>query len=186
LPEDLFADGRGTGGYTPADLCTGSKYTGPFNGITEDYTLMERSGFDILDKIVTQEKFVEYWEKIQVIDTGHRVNSLCLVEPFLLCGRMRDAEYEISMSFIHSMSAYEAYQKHLETGVIEPEPSYEEKLLQGANQKLKLWHLCQGRQFRELQSYIDDNYQRNMGWIQDYGIPTVLFTRERLLNTDLR
>lgn len=96
--EHIFADERDSGGYTPVDLCNGHKYSGPFHGIEQEYDYMEQEGFDVLDTIDTQEKILEWWDAVQVVDTGERIHSICLVEPLLLCQRYQDAENELSTS----------------------------------------------------------------------------------------
>lgn len=180
--EHIFANDKDSGGYTPADLCNKSKYSGPFNGIEEDYNYMTDEGFDILDTIATQEKLLEWWDAVQVIDTGRRIHDIHLVEPLLLCGKQHDAEYEISVSFIQGMDAYVSYMDHVESGSFSEDQSYEWRIWISARKQLNLWRWCIGRNQNELRTYINENYNRNMAWIQKYGIPTKLLTQPRTLD----
>lgn len=179
--EHVFIPGKDSGGYRPADLCNKRKYSGPFLGIEEEYNYMEQTGFDVLDSINTQEKFLEWWERVHVIDNGQRIHDIQLVEPFLLCGKLPEAEYEISVSFIQTASAYESYRKYVESGLQEPHPPYEQRLLQSAERDMVLWHWCMGRQYDSFQTYIQENYQRNMEWVQKYRIPSTVFAQPRII-----
>ena len=177
--EDTFIPGKNPGGYRPADLYTKSKFSGPFNGIEEEYAYMEEKGFDVLDEISSQEKLLEWWNSVQVIDTGYRMHSISLVEPFLLCGLLHEAECEISVSYIQTMSAYFSYKAHVESGRLEAYYPYEQRIWESAERDLTFWHWCMGRQYKEFDAYIHENYQRNMEWIQKYGIPTISLSSPR-------
>ena len=182
--EDVFASTKDAGGYTPADLNQKSKYSGIFHGIEADYDYMENNGFDVLDSITTQEQLLKWWDMIQVIDTGCRIHDLQLVEPLLLCGKLDDAQNEISTSFIHGIDAYISYLDHMENGRIAKDYSYEQRLGLAARQKLQLWRWCIGRNTVELNNYIQTNYEQNIAWVQKYGIPTILLAPPRtLVNT---
>ena len=181
--EHVFIPGKDMGGYSPADLYRKCKYSGPFNGIEEDYGYMEQVGFDVLDSIDTQEKLLEWWDTVQVIDTGHRIHDIHLVEPLLLCGKRHVAEYEISVSFIQGMDAYISYLNRVESGIFSKDNAYEQRIWNSAGKQMDLWRWCVGRNKEELCKYIKQNYNRNMAWIQEYGIPIVLLTQPRTLET---
>lgn len=179
--EDVFIPGKNTGGYRPADLCIKGKYSGPFNGIEEEYAFMEQGGFDALDEINSQEKFLEWWGAVQVIDTGYRVHDISLVEPFLLCGKLHEAECEISVSYIQTMSAYYSYKNRVESGMLESCHQYVQRILESTERDLTFWHWCMGRKHEEFHSYICENYHRNMEWMCKYGIVTSQCNRQRNL-----
>lgn len=179
--EHIFASDKDSGGYRPVNLCKKGKYSGPFNGIEEDYNFMEQEGFDVLDSIDTQEKLLEWWNMVQIIDAGQRIHDIHLVEPFLLCGNGRDAEYEISVSFIHCMDAYVSYLDLVESGSLRKDEAYDQRIWNNVRNQLNLWRWCVGRNKKELQKCIDDNYNRNIVWIQKYGVPTRLLTPKRSL-----
>jgi hypothetical protein len=177
--EDAFIPGKAPGGYRPADLKAKEKYKGIFNGIEEEYRIMEEVGFDVLDTINTQEAFLDWWAKVEVLSSGMRIHDIRLVEPFLLCGQVYEAEIEISTSFIHGISAYRSYQKRIEQGLDEHYPPYEQRIQESAEKELTLWHWCMSKKYDEMSQYISDNYQRNCTWIKKYGIPVIQHSQQR-------
>ena len=142
---------------------------------------MEREGFDVLDSIDSQEKFIEWWDAVQTIESGSRIHDICLVEPLLLCGKQNDAEYEISISFIQGVDSYVSYLEHVECAGIGRDDIYEQRIRNSSRNELTLWRWCIGRNQKELQKYISENYSRNMAWVQQHGIPTDLMTQPRTL-----
>lgn len=178
--ERVFSSDKDSGGYVPADLIHKCKYSGFFNGIDTDYQLMECDGFDILDEINTQEKLIEWWDSVQVVDTGHRIHDIHLVEPLLLCGNIKDAQNELSVNFIQDIDAYVSYLDHVDSGVLSKDDSYDQRIRCGVKHQLNLWRNCIGGNKKELHEYIEANYIRNMAWIQKYGIPTIFLTQHRI------
>lgn len=180
--ESIFIPGKDCGGYRPTDFRKKARNSDPFNGIEDEYAIMAEGGFDILDSIDTQESLLNWWDQIQISDTGQRIHDLHLVESLLLCGRYYEAETEISMSFIHGMDAFMSYCDHVERGDIQRELSYEQRIWDSANKEMILWRWCIGRNHTKLRQYINANYNRNMEWICKYGIPVDRHTHERFFD----
>ena len=178
--EHVFSADKDSGGYAPSDLIYKCRYSGPFNGIESDYQHMECRGFDILDEICTQEKLIEWWDAVQVVDIGHRIHDIHLVEPLLLCGNIKDAQGEISASFIQDIDAYVSYLDYVDSGVLSKDDSYDQRIRCGAKHQLKLWRYCIGRNNVGLHEYIEANYVRNMAWVQKYGIPATSLIQHRV------
>ena len=181
LLEDDFADTRGVGGYRPGDFFQKCKYSGMFNGIEEEYSFMEHGGFDVLDAINSQEKFLELWDAIQTNADGNRIHDPKLVEPLLLCHKRSEAEYEISTHIVQSTDAYMGYLDRVECGYFAKDGSYETRYWNAMRKDLKRWKLIARYRHDELGRYIAENYNRNMAWAEEYGIPTTLLTHPRAL-----
>lgn len=181
LLEDDFADNRGVGGYRPGDLLQKCKYSGLFNGIEEEYRFMEQCGFDVLDTINTQEKFLELWNAIQTTADGNRIHDPKLVEPLLLCRIRNEAEYEISTNIIQSTDAYMGYLDRVKCGYLSKDSAYETRYWNKMRKELKLWKCIARFRYDDLERYIAENYNRNIEWAKQYGIPTTLLTHSRVL-----
>ena len=181
--ERVFSSDKDSGGYSPADLNKKCKHSGLFHGIESDYRYMDCGGFNVLDTITTQEKLLEWWDAIQVIDTGSRIHDLHLVEPLLLCGNINCAEVEISISYIQCMDAYISYLDHVRCGRFIKDNSYEQRIRNSLSEQLQLWRWCAGRNKEELNEYLQANYARNMAWVQKYGIPAVQISQPRFLES---
>lgn len=179
--EETFIPGKDDGGYRPADLIHMRKYTGGFNGIEDEYEIMAQYGFDSLDSINSQEAFLNCWSAIQTDASGGIIHDSQLVEPFLLCARQDDAEKEICTSFMHCMGSFYSYLDHVESGRFAPNLTYENEIHEKAKKKLHLWTCCIGHNYNELDSYIKENYNRNLSWLYKYGIPTYLPLQPRSL-----
>jgi hypothetical protein len=142
---------------------------------------METVGFDILDSIDTQEAYISWWSKVQTIDDGYRIHALQLAVPFLMCGQWHEAEYEISVSFIHRMDAYMDYLERVESGLLKSEEVYEYRVRAGIAKEITLWRWCMGMNRESLDAYIHENYCTNMSNMSKYSIPVIRHTERKLL-----
>lgn len=178
--EFMFIPGRAPGNR-PSQLLSKSRHIGMFNGIEEEYAIMETAGFDILDTVDTQEAMLDLYEKIEVCDDGEVIHDLALAEPFLLCGRQKDAKIEISTSIAHCVSVYDSYTSRVEAGMQARDASYEQRIRDDLAHMMVLWNLCLGKRDPEIDEYIAENYHRNLAWIRKYGVPTHQMTAQRHL-----
>ena len=181
LREDDFADNRGVGGYRPGDLLQKCKYSGRFNGIEEEYSFMEQCGFDTLDTIDTQERLLELWDAIQTTADGNKIHDPQLVEPLLLCRKKDEAEYEISTHIAQSTDAYMSYLDRVECGYLTKDSSYETRYWNKMRHELKLWRMIAWYHHDDLGRHVAENYNRNLMWAKQYGIPTSMLLPPRTL-----
>lgn len=137
---------------------------------------MEETGFDVLDNISTQESLLEWWETVQTVASGDRVHTLQLFVPFLLCGRIADAETEIRISHAQCVSALQSYRNRVDQGYIPRDYTYEQRVREKADNEMHLWTCLNELNFNNLYSYMRDNYLRNISWIRKYGIPMTQHT----------
>ena len=169
--EDIFVPGKNAGGYRPADFLNKRKNSVPFNGIDEEYDIMNAVGFEILDTIATQESLIEWWRAVHVTDTGKHIHDFQLVAPLILCEYIDDAETEICVSYMQHMSSLQSYLNHVKQGNILHNSAYEQSVRRQTDTEMALWKHLISRRYNELNMYLKENYLRNMSWVCKYEIP---------------
>lgn len=173
LPEYYFAPQRKCGGITPELLKGSSAQTEKFNGIEEQYAQMSEFGFDVLDEVNTQERLLDLRLKIERTQEGKRLHNLDFADLFLITGQGEEANFELSHCLAHHTVGFRLTNEQLlHTGQYEEYCKELERTWEmGVNRVAELWRHYLTHNYKELYRYLSDNYDRNMKWIEQYGIP---------------
>ena len=173
LPEYYFAPQRKCGGISPVQLKGNGSQTEIFHGIEAEYEQMLEFGFDLLDEVKTQERLLDLRLQIFRNHEEKRLHSLDLADLFLVTGQGEEANFELSHSLAHHMVGFRRTNEQLlRTGRYEAycqelERAWETWVKRAA--ELWTWYLTHNH--KELQRYLYDNFNRNIKWIEQYGIP---------------
>lgn len=171
--ETIFVPGR-CAGVGVMELVEKRRINKMAQGILTEYRQMEEYGFDALDALDTQEKYLDFWSAVNQIPAvgGGRVHSFQLIAPFLMCGKTEEAVFEISRAFTHTMvSFYREGDILLQNGQqdVYLQKEAEKKVL--LSMHMQLWHWIVGQKFEEVNRYLSESYCQNMSWVEKYGIP---------------
>lgn len=170
-PELYFCDKRDQGTFSPGMLLYGKRNAPPFRGIQDEYRMMEQGGFDLLDQVKTQADMLElYREKANYFSRG--IHNLALVASHLLCCNMFDAEVEVTWCFTQRMmGTFSQNQQLINEGRNEEFLDEIYKQMERSAHVRLLWNAFMGQRNDWLASFLTENYERNMGWVEKYGIP---------------
>lgn len=168
--EIYFSDKRDQGAFSPGILLYDKQHEPPFRGIVDEYQMMEHGGFDVLDKVKTQADMLQlYREKANRFPCG--THDLALVAPHLLCRNMFEVEVEVTWNFMQRMMATFSNNKQL---LNERSEEFMDELLasmESSSNTIHLWNALMGQRNDWLATFLTENYERNMGWVEKYGIP---------------
>lgn len=171
--ESFFVPGRDSGDFTPWNLkYDASKRPIVFRGIESEYSYMEEIGFDLLDQITTQEAYLKLYNSKIIDRAGNRVHNTALIASYLMCRDCYEAQIEIAHNFTHRM----VYRLDMVERLLCEEHKEEyTRQIREVRERLGtvvfLWNAIMGRNDYEIRAFLRNNYERNMAWIQKYGIP---------------
>lgn len=176
----------GGGIYLPNDFCPPSSEHKLFHGIECECDKMAAYGFAALNSINTQEAMLDFYSRTKTSNTGGRIHSLSLVEPFLITGRVEDALFELSFDFTHTCVGH-MITRHNDS-IEWPKGWYaelEERIERSLAKDVCLWRAIMGRHSQEVCSHISENYERNINWIREFNIPLPDNFQKRQISCDL-
>lgn len=163
---------RGGGIYSPDDFCPSDYYNKVFHGIDVEYDKMAAYGFEVLNHIRTQEALLDFYMKTKRTAKGNRIHSLSLIAPFLMTGATEDAMTELAFQFTHSWVG-----KTIESS--NSPYAWKEEWFSDLESRMEkilaptvfLWRALIGRRHQETHQYLQNNYEENLEWISQFGVP---------------
>lgn len=169
-PEIIFIPGRNCGGYLPADLLGCA--TASFNGIGEQYEQMLEKGLSVLDEIDTQEKMLKMRNDVMKTSMHSRIHSFDLVAPYLVCGQIEDAFFEIDHQYTHAMVGFFKTHDHvLGAGAAGEYIDALQSLRNRLGEATDLWTALITNEYNFIHKYLQKNFECNTALAQKYGIP---------------
>lgn len=167
-----FSVVRDAGEYAPCDMMPyelGHEYY--FNGIEEEYKIMEAYGFSALNAISTQQDLLDLFCRSQIGKNGYRIHNEALIAPFLITRNFYEAEIEIASAFLRR----EVYLEDLKTnltrvGRIDQYDRLHSRTVQRLNAGKKLWRAIIETDYNYLRAFLEINYQKNMEEITQNNI----------------
>lgn len=172
LPRDFFDPGSTGYGIRP-DILIGSKdRNAMFHGIEPEYEMMRDKGFDVLDSVDSQERFLELYGRVFLNAEGGRMHRSFLIAPFLMSGDMENALFEICYSYTHGMNGF-YHENHplLAAGQYEEYCQKEICTIENLHVIRTLWlaWLCSDQ--RTFSEYLQSNIKRNLKFVEEHNIP---------------
>lgn len=169
-PEHIFVPGRNCGGYEPCNLLDDT--TKPFDGIEQEYTQMLDRGLDVLNSLDTQEKILAIRNRTMITARKGRVHSFDLVGPYLACGKIEDALFEIDHQYTHSVIGFFRTTDCLLTAganqtYLAELSALRERLCEAEH----LWVALISCNYDVIWAYLEDTFERNCALARQNGIP---------------
>lgn len=175
LPEFIINGECGGGPFAPVNLLGKRWQPGPFMGNAEDRRLMEEYGIPFLNTINTQAKVCEAVERLSMVEFHQLLGSqVDLAEAYIKSEQPFEAEMRIEsrvfslwQEFYRQLDTYEACGLPEDFWHLNADVTAETKEL------FKVWGMIAGGNRERIQSYIQQNYQRNLERITNYRIPVL-------------
>lgn len=183
--EDNFVPQRDQGLFSPGRLLYNIHDEPPFSGITAEYRMMDDGGFDVLDRVKTQADLLElYQNKLNRSNTDRRYDAT-LIAPYLMCRNIFDASVEITRNFTQRMmNTFNSGRQLLDQGKQEEFLTELLSKMDDTKSIMFLWNALMGHRNDWLACFLMENYQRNMNWVEKYGIPVLPDYRHCKIPTD--
>lgn len=169
-PEHVFVPGRNCGGYIPNNFVGTADE--PFEGIEREYIKMLDSGFSVLDSLNSQEKLLEFRNKVMLSSRNSRIHSFDLVGPYLVCGNIEDALFEINHQYTHSVVGF--FRENdclLSLGETKKYLSELSALKERLNEAECLWVALISSKYDFVHSYLNETFERNCVLARKNNIP---------------
>ena len=169
-PEWIFVPGKSCGGYSPANLLCMENYV--FDGIRTEYVAMLEGGFSALNVLNTQKEMLQFRNSVMRTSRNTRIHSFDLVAPYLMCGEIEEAFFEIDHQYTHSVIGFFSENEQLLSAGKSAEFLVELDTLKVRTQEASdLWCALIGRNYDFVHAYLSQNYEQNYLWAQKYRIP---------------
>ena len=169
-PEYIFSPGRNCGGYTTSNLLGADNQ--PFEGIEWEYSQMLHSGFDVLDSFDSQKRIIELRNKVMLSDEKSRTHSFDLVGPYLACGNIEDALFEIDHQYTHSLVGFfRENERLLSAGEANQYLAQLGALRERLNEAERLWVALISGNYDFVRAYLDEIFERNCTLARKSNIP---------------
>ena len=167
LPEFVFEPGI-FAGYFSVENFRGRKFI-DFMGIQEDHKFMLEQGLDILDSIQTQESLTQTVRALYTAEFGG-VNSMALdlCAAHLKCGQNAEALERVGAYYA---SRWAMFHQSANTMPIEEYQTREAELREDTKKYADLWTMIATRNFDAIEEYLKNNFERNLGYAEKYGVP---------------
>lgn len=134
-----------------------------FCGIKEEYRIMEKYGFTVLNSMTTQKDYLEFYCKSRKDDKGFRIHNETLISPFLITYNLYEANVEVATAFARRTIYLEDLRSNLtRTGKTDQYERLYNRTIRRLDIDKDLWKAIAGKNYSFLRDFLESSYQRNM------------------------